>query len=54
MSSFTTHLSKELKELIKKIGETKSKQEEDRIIIGELSTLKGRLAEKNLTPKQIK
>jgi len=33
MSFSGTNLSKELQELIKSIGETKSKQEEDRIIL---------------------
>jgi len=33
MATASSHLSKELKELIKSIGETKSKQEEDRIIL---------------------
>lgn len=54
MTAASSHLSKELKELIKNIGETKSKQEEDRIILSELASLKPKLAEKNLTPKQIK
>lgn len=33
MTSASSHLSKELKEFIKSIGETKSKQEEDKIIL---------------------
>ena len=37
------HLSKEFFELIKAIGESKSKQEEDRIIASEIITLKKKL-----------
>ena len=37
------HLSKEFFELIKAIGESKSKQEEDRIIASEILTLKKKL-----------
>lgn len=37
------HLSKEFFELLKAIGESKSKQEEDRIILREISTLKKKL-----------
>ena len=37
------HLSKEFFELIKSIGESKSKQEEDRIILNEISVLKKKL-----------
>jgi len=37
------HLSKEFFELIKAIGEAKSKQEEDRIIMREVNTLKKKL-----------
>jgi AP-4 complex subunit epsilon-1 len=33
MATASSHLSKELKEFIKSIGETKSKQEEDKIIV---------------------
>lgn len=47
-------MSKELQELIKSIGETKSKQEEDRIILNELSTLKPRMSEKNISARRLK
>ena len=40
------HLSKDFFELVKAIGESKSKQEEDRIIVHEVKTLKQRLGEK--------
>lgn len=50
----SSNMSKDLQELIKSIGETKSKQEEDRIILHELSTLKSRINEKNISPKKLK
>ena len=37
------HLSKEFFELLKSIGESKSKQEEDRIILKEITTLKKKM-----------
>ena len=40
-----SHLSKEFFDLVKAIGESKSKQEEDRIIISEVKVLKKRLQE---------
>lgn len=43
MSTGGTNLSKEFFELLKAIGESKSKQEEDRIIIKEIQTLKKKL-----------
>ena len=39
-NSMSTHLSKDLKAFIKSIGETKSKQEEDRIITDQLVYVK--------------
>jgi AP-4 complex subunit epsilon-1 len=47
-----SHLSKELYDLIKQIGETRSKQEEDKIVTSELSTLKTKINEKNVPPKK--
>ncbi|CAD8095829.1 unnamed protein product [Paramecium sonneborni] len=49
-----SHLSKELHDLIKSIGETRSKQEEDKIIIKEVQQLKTKLNEKNMPPKKVK
>ncbi|KAF1794843.1 AP-4 complex subunit epsilon-1, C-terminal [Phytophthora cactorum] len=43
------HLSKEFFELVKSIGESKSKQEEDRIIIHEVAMLKRKLSEVTAT-----
>lgn len=43
MSSGGMHLSKEFFELLKAIGESKSKQEEDRIVSREVARLKGKL-----------
>jgi AP-4 complex subunit epsilon-1 len=40
-----SHLSKDFFELVKSIGESKSKQEEDRIIIQEVSQLKRKMSE---------
>ncbi|CAD8066422.1 unnamed protein product [Paramecium primaurelia] len=49
-----SHLSKELHDLIKSIGETRSKQEEDKIIIKEVQQLKTKLNEKNMPSKKVK
>ena len=49
-----SHLSKDLHDLIKSIGETRSKQEEDKIITKELVNLKTKLQEKNIQPKKMK
>ena len=43
-----SHLSKELLELVKSIGESRSKQEEDKIITQEAQSLKTKFLEKNL------
>jgi AP-4 complex subunit epsilon-1 len=48
------HLSKEFFELVKSIGESRSKQEEDQIIQREVQTLKKAMAEKQVTNKQMK
>lgn len=49
-----SHLSRELHDLVKAIGETRSKQEEDKIIIKELGVLRTKLQEKNIAPKKMK
>eukprot|EP00921_Rhytidocystis_pertsovi_P003025 GHVQ01005038.1.p1 GENE.GHVQ01005038.1~~GHVQ01005038.1.p1 ORF type:complete len:859 (-),score=114.24 GHVQ01005038.1:1882-4458(-) len=49
-----SHLSKEFFELVKSIGESRSKQEEDRIIVNEVAVLKLRLNEPNVTPRKMK
>lgn len=49
-----SHLSKDLYEVIKSIGETKSKEQEDRIIQNELVLLKPELAKANIPPKKMK
>lgn len=49
-----SHLSKELLDLVKSIGESRSKQEEDRIISGEASLLKLKFAEPKLSEKKLK
>jgi AP-4 complex subunit epsilon-1 len=48
------HLSKEFFDLVKAIGESKSKQEEDRIVGNEARLLKTRFQEKGLSKKLIK
>ena len=49
-----SHLSKELLELVKSIGESRSKQEEDKIITQEAQSLKTKFLEKNLPEKKMK
>jgi AP-4 complex subunit epsilon-1 len=48
------HLSRDFFDLIKAIGESKSKQEEDRIIVIEVNTLKKLLADRTLTGKRLR
>jgi AP-4 complex subunit epsilon-1 len=48
------HLSKELYDLVKSIGETRSKQEEDKIISQDVIMLKSKIGEKNIQPKKMK
>jgi hypothetical protein len=43
-------LSKEFLEILKSVGESKSKQEEDRIIIHEIGVLKTRVNQIDVTP----
>jgi len=48
------HLSKEFFELVKSIGESRSKQEEDKIIVGEIAILKQHLNQPNISAKKMK
>jgi len=48
------HLSKEFFELVKSIGETRSKQEEDKIIITEIALLKQHLSQPGISAKKMK
>jgi len=49
-----SHLSKELLELVKSIGESRSKQEEDKIITHETQHLKRKFNEKNISERKMK
>mmetsp|Transcript_84403 Transcript_84403/g.149296 ORF Transcript_84403/g.149296 Transcript_84403/m.149296 type:complete len:951 (+) Transcript_84403:100-2952(+) len=48
------HLSKEFFELVKSIGESRSKQEEDKIIVGEIAILKQHLSSPNISARKMK
>eukprot|EP00457_Paulinella_chromatophora_P000644 gb/GEZN01000644.1/.p1 GENE.gb/GEZN01000644.1/~~gb/GEZN01000644.1/.p1 ORF type:complete len:1245 (-),score=250.73 gb/GEZN01000644.1/:124-3858(-) len=54
MSGSGSHLSKEFFDLVKAIGESRSKQEEDRIILREVDVLKGKMATKDTSEKKMK
>lgn len=54
MNSSGSHLSKEMLDLIKSIGDSRSKQEEDKIILSEVETLKAKIKESNITNKKMK
>ena len=54
MHSSETHLSKEMLDLIKSIGDSRSKQEEDKIILKESEILKKKIKESGTTPKKMK
>jgi hypothetical protein len=47
-----SHLSKDILELIKCIGETRSKQEEDKMITLEASSLRSTIDKPNLSSKK--
>ena len=49
-----SHLSKELLDLVKSIGESRSKQEEDKIITVEASTLKSKFLGRIISEKKIR
>jgi AP-4 complex subunit epsilon-1 len=48
------HLSKELLELVKSIGESRSKQEEDKIITHEATYLKRKFNDKSISERRMK
>ena len=54
MHSSSSHLSKDLLDLIKSIGDSRSKQEEDKIILKEVETLKAIIKESGVPPKRMK
>lgn len=49
-----SHLSKELLDLVKSIGESRSKQEEDKIITAEAQILKQKFLERNMNEKKLR
>jgi AP-4 complex subunit epsilon-1 len=49
-----SHLSKELLDLVKSIGESRSKQEEDKIVVAEASLLKQKFLERGMNDKRLK
>lgn len=49
-----THLTRELQDLVKSIGESRSKQEEDKIIVQEVINLKSKISEPGIPPKRMK
>ncbi|KAL9259663.1 AP-4 complex subunit epsilon-like protein [Drosera capensis] len=53
LSSFSSH-SKEFLDLIKSIGESRSKSEEDRIILHEIKTLKRRITDPEIPKRKMK
>ena len=48
------HLSKEFFELVKGIGECRTKQEEDRIVLKEIEVLKNMLSKRGIAPRRMK
>lgn len=54
MSQSGGHLSKGFYELVKAIGESKSKQEEDRIVSAEVLVLKKSLPESGISRKKLR
>jgi AP-4 complex subunit epsilon-1 len=47
-----SHLSKEMHDLVKSIGETRSKQEEDKIILTEQAKLKDKINDKSISVRR--
>lgn len=54
MHNSGSHLSKEMLDLIKSIGDSRSKQEEDKIIMKEKDVLKVKIKESGISPKKMK
>lgn len=54
MNATGGHLSKEFFELVKSIGEARSKQEEDKIVLTEVQMLKHRFADANVSSSKMK
>ena len=54
MHSSGSHLSKDMLDLIKSIGDSRSKQEEDKIIVKEVEVLKKKIKESGIVPKKMK
>ena len=54
MNNSGSHLSKEMLDLIKSIGDSRSKQEEDKIILKEKDVLKVKIKESGITAKKMK
>lgn len=54
MASSGSHLSKDFLDLIKSIGDSRSKQEEDKIIGNEVEVLKIKIKESGIKPKKMK
>ena len=52
--STSSHLSKELMDLIKSIGESRSKQEEDKIISVEAQILKQKFNDRKISERRLK
>lgn len=49
-----SHLSKDFFDFVKSIGESRSKQEEDKIVLNEVRLLKLKMAKKGVTSKKMK
>ena len=54
MHNSGSHLSKEMQDLIKSIGDSRSKQEEDKIIMKESDVLKAKIRESGVNNKKMK
>ncbi|KAF8821991.1 adapter-related protein [Cardiosporidium cionae] len=54
MNISSAHLSRDFFEFVKSVGEARSKQDEDRIILLELDLLKGKFSEPNLSARRMR